>query len=304
MVTNPSLRFKHALVTGATGIVGVPLVHELLSCRVLVSTFTRGVTQVGFPSKVVNLSGDIANTNQVIKASEDKDVIFHVAAVKNNSSSSYSEFERINVNGTKNVITAARTVGARLVYVSTVNVDGFRRGRLFDYYSESKSEAEKLVSKAVDDGLDAVIVRPAMVFGSVGGRAGLIVDSLLSGGLRVLPAPERRINPVWSVDLARALISAAEDGHLGTAYTVAGSTLRTGDFVAQVCEARKLRKPLLSLPAWLFIAPLKLAWWARPITRWQPPISVGTLVGGSTYHDYDSAFELGFSHTSIKDIFE
>ena len=65
MDTNPSFRFKHALVTGATGIVGVPLVQELLSCRVLVSTFTRGVTQCGFPPRVVNLAGDIANANQV-----------------------------------------------------------------------------------------------------------------------------------------------------------------------------------------------------------------------------------------------
>ncbi len=303
MVTEPSMRFKHAFVTGFTGIVGAALCRKLIDMNVQVTGYSRGTSAYCLPEGVEHVQGDVLDQGALVSSAAGADVIFHVAAAVHGSASTYEEFEQMNVGGTQNAIHAASKIGAKLVHVSTVNVEGFRNGDLVDPYAATKSVAEDLISESVASGLDAVIVRPSSVFGSEQGRAGLLVDRLLSGSLKALPAPSRRISPVWSNDLAVALIAAARVGVAGRTYTVAGPTLSTGDFVQGVCEAAVLKQPLISIPALLFAVPLQLAWWGRYFTRWTPPVSVESLMNDSAHDGADAASLLGFSYTDIFEIF-
>ncbi len=303
MVANPSYSFKHAFVTGATGIVGVPLCRTLSADGVQVTASSRSAGEYGLPEGVEHVSRDILDLQGLDDAVGDSDVIFHVAAAVHGSAKSHAEFERMNVQGTKNVIQVAERNGAKLVHVSSVNVEGFRTGELQDSYASTKSRAEELVIEAANDGLDAVIVRPATVFGNESGRAGLLVDRLLKGTLKVLPAPSRKISPVWSVDLATALVRAARIGQTGQTYTVAGPTFSTGDFVDAVCRSAGLKGPLVSIPGWIFAVPLQLAWWCRPVTRWIPPVSVESLRTRSSHDGAGAARELGFEYSTIEEIF-
>ena len=303
MVTDTSMGFKHAFVTGATGIVGVPLCRELARVGVKVTAFSRSAGEYGLPESAGHLLGDILDEHALENAARGCDVMFHAAAAVHGSAKTYAEFELVNVHGTENVIRVARKIGARLIHVSSVNVVGFRNGELTDPYAATKSKAEELVTEAAQDGLDAVIVRPATVFGEVAGRAGLIVDRLMSGSLKILPAPSRMISPVWSTDLASALIGAARVGGSGRTYTVAGPTMSTGEFVKAVCENGGFGQPLISIPARVFAVPLQLAWWGREITRWTPPIAVNSLLSGSMHDGIGAARELGFDYTTIREIF-
>jgi len=303
MVTDPSTGIKHAFVTGATGIVGVPLCRQLVEMGVRVTAFSRTAGDYGLPESVHHVLGDVMDESAIADAAEGADVVFHVAAAVHGSASTEVEFDRLNVTGTENVILVARDLSAKLVHVSTVNVAGFRRGVLGDAYAASKSHAEQLVSDAVVEGLGAVIIRPATVFGNQTGNAGLIIDRLLSGTMAVLPAPSRRISPVWSGDLATALIRAAQVGETGRAYTVAGTPLTTGEFVRSVCASAGVRGPKLSIPAWMFTVPLQLAWWSKRVTRWTPPVSVESLMHGSEHDGSQAAEDLGFSYTPLSEIF-
>ena len=303
MVTDPAIGFKHAFVTGATGIVGVPLCRALVHAGVSVTAFSRNLVSGVLPEEVVHVKGSILDRDALAKAAEGADVVFHVAAAVHGSASTYSYFDRTNVTGTQNVIEVARQSGANLVHVSTVNVDGYRSGALRDVYAETKSIAEELVIAAVDGGLTALIVRPATVFGNEAGRAGLLVGRLLVGSLRVLPAPSRRISPVWAGDLAKALILAAAGDHSGRVFTVAGPVLSTGEFVKSVEAAIGTRGVMFSIPAWTFAVPLQLAWWLRKLTRWTPPVSVESLKNGSVHDGAEAASELGFHYTDVNDIF-
>jgi nucleoside-diphosphate-sugar epimerase len=185
-----------------------------------------------------------------------------------------------------------------------VNVEGFRNGLFIDSYASTKARGEELVLGAVNEGgLDAVVVRPATVFGNVQGRAGLLVDRLLGKSLRMLPAPARMISPVWAGDLAVGLIRAAEVDGVGEVYTVAGPSMTTRDFVAAVADSAGVPKPLVSIPAWMVAVPLQLAWWGRGITHWTPPVSVESVFSGSVYDGSGAARDLGFSYTPIGEIF-
>lgn len=303
MVTDPAIGFKHAFVTGATGIVGIPLCRALVRAGVSVTAFSRNLTPDVLPEEVVHVRGSILDKDALVRAAEGADVVFHVAAAVHGSASDYAEFKEVNVTGTENAIQAARTNGAKLVHVSTVNVEAFRSGELNDDYASTKARAEELVSEAVEAGLDAVIIRPATVFGNDKGRAGLIVDRLLAETLKVLPAPSRKISPVWSEDLARALVSAARIGESGRVYTIAGPTISTGDFVKKVCESGGLQEPYVLIPAWIFAVPLQVAWWLRNVTRWTPPVSVESLLTGSVHDGSESAQDLNFEYSSIAQIF-
>ena len=303
MITDPLFRFKHAFVTGATGIVGSALCEMISKRGIPVTTYSR--TSSKFPKLlgIRHVPGDILDFEVLRNAAKDSDVIFHAAAAVHNSVSTIAEYQNVNVIGTQNVIRVARDIDAKLIHVSTVNVEGFRKGELLDEYARTKSQAEDLVQIGIDDGLDAVIVRSATVFGNQAGRAGLILDRVLDGSLKVLPAPSRKISPVWKYDLVMALINAAEVGKKGHTYTIAGPTITTANFVKFVSQTVGLPVPLLSIPAWIISLPLRLAWTFKFLTRWTPPVSMESLQNDSIHDGRKAAQELGFRYTDLSEIF-
>ena len=303
MVTDPSFRFKHVLVTGGTGIVGQPLRNRLASIGVQTTIISRSKNKSGLPVGVDHVQADVQDFGSLAAVPTDTDVIIHAAAAVHGSASSLTEFEQVNVVGTQNMIRVARELGARLVHVSTVNVEGFNNGTLTDAYAETKARAERLVLDAVQDGLDAVVVRPATVFGNVAGTAGLIVDRLLSGSLVALPAPSRMISPVWAGDLANALMRAADTGETGQIYTIAGPPTSTANFVRSIAENADVSEPMITIPAWLIAIPLQVAWWVRKVTRWTPPVSVEAVRTGSIHEGRAAADDLGFDYTPVSEIF-
>ncbi len=303
MVTNPLFRFKHVFVTGATGIVGSALCETIADTGIPVTGYSRTSSGVSELSCMQHVSGDILNLEVLRNAVKDSDLIFHLAATVHNPASTIEEYESVNVMGTKNVVQIAREIGAKLIYVSTVNVEGFRKGELLDQYARTKSQAEDLVQIAIDDGLDAVIIRPSTVFGNQLGKAGLILNRVLDGSLKVLPAPSRKISPVWTYDLVTALIKAADAGEKGRTYTIAGPTMSTASFVKFVSNEVGSPVPLLSIPAWIISLPLRLAWAFKFLTRWTPPISVESLRNDSIHDGRKAAQELGFCYTEFSEIF-
>jgi len=305
MISEPTISIKRALVTGGTGIVGTPLVSTLTGSGVDVTVLVRSAQAADSPTTDVRyLIGDISE-NAFIETLENEkfDVVFNVAAAVHGSAKDRAVFFKINVNGVENVVDYCQRTSTRLVHVSTVNVDSYRRGVLKDHYSESKSLAEEVIDTAVQNGLDAVIVRPATVFGSEPGRAGLLVERVLNGSLKVLPAPRRVISPVWAGDLANALVSAATHGGQGQTYTVAGPATDTRSFIRTVANLTGNRVPLVGVPATLVALPLFLLGILSPITRWTPPVTAKGVLADSIHDGRQAADELGFSYSDLSEIF-
>jgi len=303
MVTDAPTGFKHAFVTGATGIVGSRLCARLVEIGVRVTAYSRTSTRYEHPVGVSRVSGDICDVDTLMTASKGADVIFHLAGAVHGSRGTFEGYRDVNVSGTQSIVETAQSIGAKLIHISTVNVEGFRVGELTDYYSSTKSQAEDVIDHAVAGGLDAVMVRPAMIFGNDSGRAGLIVDRILRGSLSVLPGPSRLISPVWVDDLVSALINAVDLGQNGRTYTVAGPTMKTSEFVSTICTLVGASRPLVSVPSWTLVLPLHLAWWSRAITRWVPPVSVESIKHDSVYDGEKAACDLRFTYTPLTEIF-
>ncbi|WOL02646.1 3beta-hydroxysteroid-dehydrogenase/decarboxylase [Canna indica] len=130
-------------------------------------------------ARAVYVSADLRNKDQVVKAFEGTEVVFHMAA-PDSSINNYQLHYSVNVEGTKNVIDACVECKVkRLIYTSSPSVvfDGVHGifngeesmpypNQFNDSYSQTKAEGEKLVVKANGrNGLLTCCIRPSSIFG-------------------------------------------------------------------------------------------------------------------------------------------
>jgi len=214
------------LITGATGYLGRRLVAAAAkSGRVIGATHYRP----GAPLDGERVAVDIGDRCAVARVVEElkPTVIVHAAAV-NPGQGDGEAMWRANAQGSRNVAEAARTIGARLVAVSTDLVHDGRAGPYGDDvaptpindYGRSKAAGETAV---LDVDPSAVVVRTSLMYGLDDmdrGTAGF-ADRLARGEVLSLFSDVLR-NPVHVDTLADALVRVA-----GTAYAgllnVAGS---------------------------------------------------------------------------------
>jgi UDP-glucose 4-epimerase len=170
------------LVTGGAGFIGSNLVRALLDrgddVRVL-DNFSTGSREnlVGFDIEVVE--GELRSYERVHNAMRDVDVVYHLGALGSVPRSVQDPLtsSAVNVEGTLNVLLAARDGGARrVVFSSSTSVYGTSRERPtketsppdpISPYGVAKLAAERYcVSFTRDyDSLEAVVLRYFNVFG-------------------------------------------------------------------------------------------------------------------------------------------
>ena len=211
--------------TGVSGFVGRALLARLAPRRVpdgkgarpeRILGLSRNVTTVPAPN-VELVRGDLLEPGPWRERLGEADVVLHAAAATGKLRA--AEYERHNVEGTRNLIEAARSAGVKhFRYVSTIAT---RYPELKRYpYARSKLAAEELVRAS---GLDWSIVRPTIVLG----KRSALWDSLRSlAGMPVIPifgSGRVRVQPLLADDLANVLADWIFDETLtGGAYDVGG----------------------------------------------------------------------------------
>ena len=190
------------LVTGATGFIGNYLVNTLLDAgedvRALV--LPHETIPAAWGGQVDVVRGDITDRGAVARALDDVEMTYHLAAVVGDAGSKQL-FQRVTIDGTRNLLGEARNAGGRVVLVSSIVVYGDKlssmvctedvtHGKPQGFYSWSKQAQEIFAMKAREKGLAVTIVRPGNVYG-VGSKlwvSGVINElkrgtpTLISGG--------------------------------------------------------------------------------------------------------------------------
>jgi nucleoside-diphosphate-sugar epimerase len=224
---------RTVLVTGATGTVGSAVVPRFVQEGVQVRALVRS-REAQVPGARAVL-GDLGDADGLTRAAEGVDALIHCAAALNDDPAAC---RHLNVEGTRHVVEAALSSGARLVHVSTVSVYAHRaragevgedhplRTGPPDDYGHSKAEAERVVQAAVGRGLVAVVLRATVVL-SMHPRS--YWGPLALERARTSPAPVMRLAQVPHVhvtNLAEALWRAATRAEAaGRAYNVVDGSL-------------------------------------------------------------------------------
>lgn len=281
---------RPALVTGATGRVGhailVALVERGHRPRALLLPHDRSA----LPPGVEAVRGDVTDPTTLAAAVENCDLVFNAMGIPEQWLADEALFDRVNAEGTANVVRAARAAGVRrLVHTSTVLVFDGQPGERVDEskvarsaaasaYVRSKQRAEQL-ALAERNAMDVVIVNPSGVYGPGPAEIGQFEDDLLrpltEGHLALLPPGA--MNIVTASGVAAAQLLASEQGRDGERYIVSDGYVTVREIARIV--ARHARQPRVPPPMPVGLARLlaNLGDRAALITRRSPPLTKGLL---------------------------
>lgn len=231
---------QDVLLTGATGLLGNAIARLLVSqgrrVRCLVRDPARATGVV--PAACELVAGDITDAASVQAAVRGCGVVYHAAGLPEQWLPDAREFDRVNVDGTRNVLAAAQSAAVtRFVYASTIDVFVFAPpGQPFDEseldpapkataYERSKQAADRLVVAAAGKGLPAVFLHPSGIYGpgplTSPGTNHLIADLVRGKVPMLLPGA---IPVVYSDDVALGHVLAETRAAVGERYILSEST--------------------------------------------------------------------------------
>jgi len=230
------------LVTGATGLVGSHVVHQLVDAGHDIVGVTRSASNAShLPSEVTVVEGDITEKESLREPIAGVDGVFHIAAWAyiGPGPENEAKAERINVEGTRNVLELIDELDVpKAVYTSSVGIYGDTGGDRVDesyapedpppsVYSRTKWAAHYEVARPMmDDGLPLVVVLPGNAFGRwdkpYGTNRGVLRD-YLQEDLPMVPR-DWAFPFEHAADTARSHVRAMERGEPGEEYIVAGET--------------------------------------------------------------------------------
>ena len=298
------------LVTGATGHIGNVLVRELLGRGERVRALVRpGKTPFALADLDVEIvPGDILDMNSLERALRGVDVVYHLAARISLAAGPDPETERVNLEGTRNVIAAmcCRSGTPRLVYASSIYALRIPDSGVVDeslpfdpdhargVYDRSKASASLEVQKAAADGLEAVIVCPTAVAGPYDfqdSEAGRGVRYNMGSGVKFYV--DGAYDFVDVRDAAQGFVLAAEKGQSGETYILGGDRLTVREVAEIIWEAAGGWHVGFHLPNWV----TDLAAEILPFLSDDPivtPYSLTAIRSNSNISYEKAARELGF----------
>ncbi|MGQ9628935.1 MAG: hopanoid-associated sugar epimerase [bacterium] len=313
-----------ALVTGATGFIGANLVRALLREGADVRVFIRETSD---PRPIAGLDveiayGDLRDPESVRRAVAGCQAVYHTAAYVEYWAPDPRVFYETNVDGTRNVLSAALEEGVeRVIHTSSFGTIGipsdgrpvnedtpFNLWKESQHYEISKCIAEEEALRFHRRGLPVVVVNPTGVVGPYDFRPsamGRFIVRFARG--RVPGYVDGAFNCVDVEDVARGHISAAERGRPGERYILGGEEITMREIVEILSEMTGVPPPRIRIPyplAWVganlfeFIA---AHWTHKP-----PTFTKGALcfIGLRKRADSTKAMrELGFSPTPIEESF-
>ncbi|WP_416667336.1 NAD-dependent epimerase/dehydratase family protein [Egbenema bharatensis] len=276
-----------AFVTGANGFTGSHLVRALEQ---------RGDTVVGLVRQTSDLSrlectnlqrisGEITDRQALKTAMEGVDVVFHTAAYVELGLVDAAKMERVNVEGTRAVLSAARDAGvAKMVYCSTIGIYGDTQGRVINEtfqreqqdfsspYDSTKYKAQQLVDQAAADGFPVVSVMPSGIFGADDPHFGPVLTNYRNGKLKVWAGGDRITGIVHVDDLVAAMLLAADKAAPGSHYIISTGELSTREMFAFLSQETGVPVPREIPEPIVRVAGTVLDLIGRAIS-WNPPIS-------------------------------
>ncbi|MBB2146612.1 NAD-dependent epimerase/dehydratase family protein [Pedobacter sp. LMG 31464] len=265
------------LVTGATGFLGAELITQLtaqnLKVRALKRT-TSSIPDLLRENKLVEwFVADINEPESLEDAFENITQVYHCAAFISFDPKDKAKLLKINIEGTSNIVNLCAEHQARLVHVSSIAALGnAKKGEqitekdFWEYdskvhaYAISKYEGEMEVWRGIAEGLNAVIVNPAVIIGKNAGFEGSgAIFKLVKDGLKFYTDGATGIVDVE--DVAKAMILLMNSEVFAERYTLSADNLNYKDFFAEIATGFGIKPPKTEAKPWM----LGIAWRAAKL---------------------------------------
>lgn len=306
---------KTALVTGATGFLGGHVVRLLCARGIQVKALVR--KPMAATDLVVAgaepVRGDVLEPASLKHALDQPvDWLFHCAANTSMWSGDRDLQTRVNVEGTANVLAAARGRVGRFLHTSTVAVYGFTEAiiredsprlglKTWVNYARTKAEAEQLVLTAAERGMDAVVLNPTHMLGPHDRHNWARLIQLIDRGQ--LPGAPPGIGSFADVrEVAKAHLRAAEIGRTGQNYLLGGVHASFVELIATAAGLLGRKAPERTLPAWLLRLTARYQSWRSKTAPDITPESVAISCHRMQVETARAERDLGLATPALKDM--
>jgi len=284
-----------SLVTGATGFIGSHIAERLAKEGPEVTALVRRTSDTGFLSKIeVKFAyGDINDLESVKRAMDGIDVVYHSAALADEWISS-KEAYRVNIEGTRNLLDAAREANVkRFVFISSLAVLGMKDHygtpadapyhKTGDSYIDTKIGSERLVMDYYRKyGLPVTVVRPGFVFGPRDNKLiPRLSDRLGKKQFIFVGDGTNKINAVYIENLIDVIIDAAKsEKAIGQKYNVTNdSGMTIEDLIFKIADIWKFDMPRKNIPRFMaYLVCSVLTGLARLTKAKEPPYITKTRI--------------------------
>lgn len=313
-------------VTGGTGFIGNRIIQKLLEEGAQVTALIRRQSSSRLSIDHPNLqitTGDLSDSGRLAQAMEGCDFVFHVAGLARPWAPSESMFYKVNVDGTKNILSAARLTGIKkVIFTSTGGVfspatdvpaheDTPRDIPFFNAYEKSKAEAEQLVRAHVQEGQNAAIVNPTRVFGpgkiSESNAVTKLIEKYVFGSWRYVIGDGQSIgNYTFIEDVVNGHLLAMEQGRPGERYILGGHNLSYTGFFEALAAVSGIDRKIMGIPMWLALTMGQFEQW-KADSFGKPPIITPDWLKKYNYDwtlsSQKAVQELGYHITPLEEAF-
>jgi len=318
------------LVTGGTGLVGTHILIDLLQKDKKVKAIKRKSSKLSLTKRVFKyynvehlfnniiwIDADILDTSSLEKAMQDIEIVYHSAAIVSYNKKVFTKMYNVNVIGTANVVNVALSSKKvkKLGFISSIATLGHNKGPMNDennkwqrhknnsYYSVTKYAAEKEIYRGIQEGLDAVIVNPGIIFGpSSWSRSSTSIFYKVFKGFKFYPVGSSGF--VDARDVSRGIVQLTESNISSERYVLIGENLSFKYIFDEIAQA--FNKPAPNIKANKLM--LNLTWIIAKVVSvitFKPPfITKSTALATSRTQVYDNSkikSALNFKFTSVKD---
>jgi len=225
-------------------------------------------------NKIEWIEGDILDVYSLDKMLEGISGIYHAAAMVSFQPGDGRNMQNINIKGTANLVNAALDKKIKkLCHVSSIAAIGraennkpinektiWKASKRNSNYAISKYGAEKEVWRGIEEGLNAIIVNPAIILGpgEISSGTGKMITTVLNG----LKFYSTGINGFVDVrDVVKTMLRLMESDITGERFVVSAENLTYKDIFSFIAQYLNKPAPRFEVKQWMG----EIAWRAEYI---------------------------------------
>lgn len=267
------------LLTGASGFVGREVARQALAqgchVRALVrnpdSTASR---KLATRRRLELVPGDILTPGSLAPALDGCEAVIHLVGII--SEVGTQTYERVHIEGTRHLLTAAKTVGLKqFIHMSALGA----RPHAVSRYHQSKWAAEELVRQS---GLTYTIFRPSIIYGPGDGFVNLFERlSRISPILPIMGDGKNKLQPIPVEQVAQCFVTALTDARAkNQTFDLCGrEALSFEELLDLILAVLKRERLKLHLPMALARAQATVCEWLFPrVLKQAPPLNRDQLL--------------------------
>lgn len=316
------MKDKSIFITGATGFLGSYLLRYLVQRGYSnILALRRADSRLDLVKEVADqvkwVEGDLLDVGFLEEVLTGVDQVYHCAGIVSYHPKHIDQMLEVNETGTANLVNTMLYLGqSRLLHVSSIAAIGrskeqtqisetskWIKSPFTSYYAISKFLAEQQVWRGIEEGLEAVIINPAVIIGSgYWDKGSARFFPRISNGQRFYPLGASGFVDVR--DVAKMCIKIMESGTSADRFIANGANLSYKKFFSLIAQYLTVKPPQQAAGPWLS----SLAWrWESlrsKLTGGKPFLTKETALLSGTTFTYDnrkSIEELDFAYLPIEE---